>query len=42
MIYLIFEWVFGNENNRINMVRFLCIGESQRMGVLHLLMMLIC
>lgn len=35
------EW-FGNDNDRINVVRFLYIGESQLMGVLHLPMMLIC
>lgn len=36
-----YEW-FGNDNDRINVVRFLYIGESQLMGVLHLPMMLIC
>lgn len=29
-------------NFRIKVVRFLCTGESQPMGVLHLPMMLIC
>lgn len=41
IIYIIISGV-GNDNDRINMARFLCIGESQPMGVLHLPTMLIC
>lgn len=41
IIYIIISGV-GNDNDRINMARFLCTGESQPMGALHLPMMLIC